>query len=1241
LVTRFDTSGIIKLREQMKKPNYRIFTGFVLAVVLVIAAQGLAVVYRYTHQPEKLEHSFLNALDTRYAELNAVITAMADSTTIPGNEQEQRIARKLGNYTFLFVYDHNQLIYWSDNSILPDPLIAGPESHQRYIISGNGTYQVVTHTTGGHTWVLADLIKTSYKYQNEYLTPFFNPYYKLPATVNLTFNHKHLKDGSVKDTPMLKIDTRGETPLPPFLFALVYLLYLSAFIAYLYGIYIAVIISFKSVKSPVGALLFVIVVIASRAILQSEGIPQILTNSAFFSPVDFAFSNWLPSLGDLFTDTVLAFVSAFFTVRIIRAGKISQLPGSLRAAGLVVNIIMPVLLFYLSCYIIDILIGNSSFDLDVSKISVLSGNVVLAYFSIAFILAALAILSVQMFRRAARLISPVWVSGGALLAMAMVYFACAIAGVYSPDATILALGAAFMVLINMIAAGRIKLPSLTSIGLIILLLTLVSSYSIYSNKLVKERNERKLIALRLSSDRDKMGEYLFSELLRGIRSDTQLTWLFSEAWKYPEHEQNCIDYVKSTYFRGYWSRYNVQVTLCFPDKNLQIKPSNYIIGCQDYFSDIIQRLGEPATAEHLYFIHESYDASSYIANIPMPAREAGNQISHLVIEFTPKYVPKGLGYPELLMDKPGSNTADISDYSYALFFKNELVKNVGDYNYGMLESLPPQHFADFDFFDRNGYSHLYHVINKDTSIVISLKKNGILDSVSPFTYQLIFHILLVLLGAAIYNKRKWRNMANLDFKTRLQLMLVVMVLFASISVGTTTLYNIRNLNEKKNRDMLSEKSHSVLIELENKLASLDILDKSQKDYLEELLTKFSMVFFSDINLYNTDGRLLASSRPQIFEEGLKSELMGVRPFHELAKNKRALYIDNEKIGNYQYLSAYVPFRNAQNKLTAYINLPYFAREQELRQEISTFLITFINIYLILTVLAVMISIVAGNYLMRPLQLIRNRFGNINLSAKNEKIAYNRKDELGDLIQEYNLMVDKLAESAEKLARSERESAWREMARQVAHEIKNPLTPMKLSIQHLYKSWDEKAPDWGYRLQKTTQTLIEQIDSLAAIATAFSDFAKLPVPSNSKTELTAIIRATLSLYHQHPDINFSFTLPDEPCYVFADEKQLSRVFINLLNNAVQAMQAGQPGKIDIRLLTINGKHIVEVADNGSGIDEEKKPLIFSPNFTTKSSGMGLGLAMVRNIIDSAGGSIRFESVKGIGTKFIIELPAFPQ
>jgi two-component system, NtrC family, nitrogen regulation sensor histidine kinase NtrY len=1226
----------------VNKLNFKVQTHWILlfiSVLFILAASFYVEIYQYNHRQESLVKALNIRLNERYEKGLTFIEELIKSNPDPDFEIPDDLAEKTGEFYSLYVYRGQTLYYWSDNQINPAIIFADSLNHQRIIKAGNGIYQVVMKKSGKLTFILTDLIKTGYSYENEYLTPTFNPAYSISPNFGISFEQN---SSSVKDSEgnfLFSLTSEKAQKISNTGILIIYILYLSALIILVIAIYYLYQRYIPLKKYPYYIFLFVLDVFLIRAALIYFRIPDSLYSSELFSPLSFAYSAFLPSLGDFFTDSLLA-AMVFFLVH-LTLKKIhykSDVKAVLRIIKSLIIIIPAIFFFYFTCYLLNILINNSSFITDLSNFQEFSLYGLMAYFIIFFLLAAYFFISFSLYRHLNQLAGWKALTLYFLLVNVLFYVIASGFGLFLPEPTLLLLQICYYIVLMLIFNGVLRFPHFTSISILVLILTLFSSYSLNVSKSQKEKNERKLLTLRLSSDRDKMGEFLFADIENIISEDSTLKYLFTSAWVDPTKEALCSDYLKMTYFKGYWTKYNVQITLCFPDKSLQIRPSNYIIGCHAYFTDIINRLGDTTASPSLYFIRESYDASSYIASIAMNNSQEVSRAAYLVIELTPKYVPKGLGYPELLMDKASSSRADISDYSYAIFFRDELVKNVGEYNYSVNESEIVPVSEDFTFFDTNGYNHLFHIINTETSIVISKRNEDLLDKLSPFTYQLIFHTILLLFILAIYNLRYAGRKRNLDFKTRLQLMVIALVLFASLSVGLTTIINIRNLNEKKNRDMLSEKAHSVLIEIEHKLAAMDILDKSQKLYLEELLTKFSLVFFSDINLYDIHGQLLASSRPQIFDEGLKSELMSAEPYVQLSRNKRTLFIDNERIGNYRYLSAYLPFRNEQNKLTAYINLPYFAREQELRQEISTFLVAFINIYVILTVLAVFISILAGNYLMRPLQLIRNRFSSLNLDRANEKISYSRKDELGDLINEYNLMVDKLAESAEKLARSERESAWREMARQVAHEIKNPLTPMKLSIQHLRKSWDDETPDWGSRLEKTTQTLIQQIDSLAAIATAFSDFAKLPTPSNKKTGLIAILRNTLALFNQHPEINFSFTLPDKDCYVFADEKQLSRVFINLFNNAVQAIPPKQKGLVEVRLFTTGQKHRIEITDNGTGIEEEQKPKIFSPNFTTKSGGMGLGLAMVKNTINSAGGEITFTPGKEKGTTFIIELPA---
>lgn len=1228
------------IKETIRKNALLILTGltglFILSIFLFVR------LYTYTHQPEKIIQSFNQQLNDRYDKGKSLlddIIANNDSTSFAKLYQT---GNSLDQYYDLYVFSGNSIYYWSDNSLNPDISFEDSLINKRLFVGGNGIYQVNIAKSGNFTYILSDLIRAGYSYENEYLSPGFNLVYGVSPEYNfsLTPGENNITDKQGIFLFSLIVPTNDAMSSTGTF--ILYLLYISALIAFVLAVYILYNRFIPIRKYPILLILFILDIVITRVILIYFNVPSSLYSADLFSPLSFAYSTFLPSLGDFFTDSLLSALVFFLIYMKINECSIRFSRNKIyRSSALYLISATGVFFFYFSCSLLNILINNSSFGLDLSDISGFSGFGLMAYFIIFFILTAYFFISYTTFRLIYNASGLKQTVGYFIIANITLFLIAKIAGFSVPQPMLLALQTFYFFILLLNYKNVLRFPKLISVSALVLALTMVSSYSLHINKREKENNERKLLALRLSSDRDKMGEFLFVDIEKNIARDTTMRRLYTEAWTNPLKETTCIDYIKSFYFNGYWTRYSIQITLCYPEKTLQIRPSNYIIGCHEYFSDIIDRLGEKTASPSLYFIRESYDASSYIANIEADVPGDNQEKSFIVIELSPKYVPKGLGYPELLMDKTSSSRADISDYSYAIFFNDELVKNVGDYNYGLYESGNKSLEGDFTFFERNGYNHLFHIINMETTLVISKRNEGFLDKLSPFTYQLIFHLILVLIMLGFYSTRLIGHKRNLDFKTRLQLMVIALVLFVSLSVGITTIINISNLNDKKNRDMLSEKAHSVLIELEHKLATMDILDKSQKSYLEELLTKFSLVFFSDINLYDINGLLLASSRPQIFDEGLKSELMSSGPYIELARNKRTLFIEDEKIGNYKYLSAYLPFRNEQNKLTAYINLPYFAREQELRQEISTFLVAFINIYVLLTALAVFISLLAGNYLMQPLQLIRNRFSSLKLGLANEKIVYSRKDELGDLINDYNLMLDKLAESAEKLARSERESAWREMARQVAHEIKNPLTPMKLSIQHLRKSWYDNPPDWESRLEKTTQTLIEQIDSLASIASSFSDFAKLPAPSNKKTELTAIIRNTLALFNQHPKINFSFTLPDRNCYVFADEKQLSRAFINLFNNAVQAIPSKMNGQVNITLSSDGKRHRIEIKDNGSGIDEEKKQKIFSPNFTTKSGGMGLGLAMVKNIIDSIGGEIKFTSEKSIGTTFIIEIPAFEE
>jgi two-component system nitrogen regulation sensor histidine kinase NtrY len=285
-----------------------------------------------------------------------------------------------------------------------------------------------------------------------------------------------------------------------------------------------------------------------------------------------------------------------------------------------------------------------------------------------------------------------------------------------------------------------------------------------------------------------------------------------------------------------------------------------------------------------------------------------------------------------------------------------------------------------------------------------------------------------------------------------------------------------------------------------------------------------------------------------------------------------------------------------------------------------------------------ITVFISNRLTSPLGMLSKGLASFELGKKSEHLTYSGRDEIGDMVKQYNRMVDEIEESASKLANSEREYAWREMAKQVAHEIKNPLTPMKLNIQQLYKSWKDGVPGFEKKLEKFTKNQIEYIENLSSIASAFSSFAKMPGAQPVEVDLLDQIRTTLELFKNTDNITFRINWPHESrITVFADKEHLNGIFSNLIKNGIQSVPAGREGIIKINLVLKGDKVVVSVSDNGTGIPDELKKNMFTPNFTTKSSGMGLGLSIVKKYVETANGKVWFESQIDIGSVFFVELP----
>jgi nitrogen fixation/metabolism regulation signal transduction histidine kinase len=350
-------------------------------------------------------------------------------------------------------------------------------------------------------------------------------------------------------------------------------------------------------------------------------------------------------------------------------------------------------------------------------------------------------------------------------------------------------------------------------------------------------------------------------------------------------------------------------------------------------------------------------------------------------------------------------------------------------------------------------------------------------------------------------------------------------------------------------------------------------------------------------------------------------------------------IQKENIGKLSYISTYVPILNENGQTIGYINIPYFGQTQYLKENISRFIIALVNVYVPLLLITGLLGLFIANSLTKPLAEIGEKLRKVVLGKRNEPIIWKRDDEIGLLVKEYNKMIVKLEDSASNLAKSEREGAWREMAKQIAHEIKNPLTPMKLSIQYLQRAIQEESPDTRELTKRMSDTLIEQIDNLSEIATAFSSFAQMPNANNEVIDLEHYIQSIVDLFNDDQEIKINYRSEVKPASIFADKNQMISVFNNIIKNATQAKPDNARCLIDILISEENDSIKVVIKDNGNGIPDEIKEKVFVPNFTTKNSGSGLGLAISKQIIENANGHIWFDSTVGVGTIFYVSIPKY--
>ena len=477
---------------------------------------------------------------------------------------------------------------------------------------------------------------------------------------------------------------------------------------------------------------------------------------------------------------------------------------------------------------------------------------------------------------------------------------------------------------------------------------------------------------------------------------------------------------------------------------------------------------------------------------------------------------------------------------------------------------------------------------------------------------------------------------SLSLRSRIFVYMILLVVVASILIAAVTIYQYNEQSRDYHEQRLERKESQLLSRINYVLqqttypVSTDNLPLIFKDKIYEIANIQNIQF----NLYDLEGTLLKSSKPA-FEADTLNRCMPAETLSDLWQSiDKRVVVKNEQLGA-DYKSSYIVFTDIRSKPLGILNVPYFEDDSFNDAELREFLKRLGVTYFIMFLVAIAFAYFVSKFITRSLKTISDKMIETRLEKQNKKIELKgASQEVALLVASYNSMIDELEESAVKLATSEREQAWREMAKQVAHEIKNPLTPMRLSVQSFQRKFNPEDPDIEQKVQEFSKTLIQQIDTMSSIASAFSNFAKMPAQKSENLNVVEVVNLALDIFSED---YISFVKEQDEIIAKFDRTQLIRVVTNLVKNAIQAMPKDVNPKIEVKVKEENKMVYILVSDNGLGISNENKEKIFEPKFTTKSSGMGLGLPIIKNIVETYDGKITFTSVEGKGTTFEVTFP----
>ncbi len=1217
-----------------------------------------------------LDKSARSTTNEQYvASVQERIKAESEQSITELNQLTARLA-SVPNYTFralsqtthypYYIFRNKRLLFWSDNRFIPEYNRIASVHHPslvdfdqgRFIVSRSQTYR------NGDTLDVVSLITVYRQYNtaNAFLQSSYNPalFPLEPLALSTTRGaaYQNIYDSTPKSPVFLfsvtppKVDPAlgHTTPVITIILALLSALFL--------GLYVA-----RQLRQAAqlrryerGFLWLASYLLLIRGVMLYTGVPYLYLDNDLFSPKHYATSELAPSLGDLILNGIAFMILGFYIINHFFSSRtynwILHRPGwlwTVVSGGLVVLSYGA----YFACFDpLNSLYEKSQYTPDLAltisystlQIASLLFFIILSisYFLVLYVLS-------NLFLRLNN--RPLTGLGIFVISTILCLGGHTLVASDQPEPLYL-LNSVYFLVLYLSRFPRYIYPFRYKTSLYFfftsLICALTAAVVVYRQQIREDLLTKRDVGTSLLAENDEFGEYLLFKAQESIYNDTEIQRVF-RADTLSLRRERIQRRIKSLHLDKYFDKYDTEVS-SFDLYGTSLDASENAASLASYVLKF-QQSRYKTKYGNLYFINEADNQfiKEYLDFIDIMGTDS-SVVGYVVLDLKLRKDAPASVYPELLVKDKLVQSPKTQQYSHAVYEQAtnspfpSLTYSTGTYNYE--RKMPTTVLTDPGLYKTGvtleGFRHLGLKGSNGRTLVVSSPSYLFGSVFANFSFLYLVLVLSVIVIICLYAVQYGFSRLSVNYSTRIQILLnltffLPLLLVVVIILGVTSTNYINNQQERhlSNTKSIATKFQVYLDE--------HVRGVRSKEAMEQELETIARDAGIDINVFDTTGRLFITTSKLMYESGHLSPYINPAAYIHIAEDKENQLVLDESLGTKQFSTAYTGIKSASGQLAGILSIPYFFARPELDRQLQNVISSALSVFAALFLLFLLLSYFASSSITRPLRIMTQKIRQTNLDRLNQTIAWKSDDEIGELAKEYNRMLAKLEESKFSLAQSEKQSAWREMARQVAHEIKNPLTPMKLTLQQLQRKLSDINAVNDRGVNRTLDSLLDQIDNISDIATSFSEFANMPMPQNELLELTSVVHKAADLYADDKQVDIRRHIENGPVWVMGDRQLFMRIVTNLIINGIQSVPADERPVIDLRLFTTDDKANVEVHDNGKGIPEPIRAKVFLPNFSTKKGGTGIGLALSKRGIEHAGGSIWFETTINSGTSFFIAMP----